>query len=222
MMGVWGMYFLVDYENVRNNGLRGTEYLTAADNVIIFYSAAALTMEQRHLINIQKSGCGFEIYKLVHARKNALDFYIATKVGELFGANCCRTAVLVTNDTGFNAIREFWQGPSGTKNRIVLAESIEHGIVTAGENSERARTIRAYRQTVDIGKAYAAYQEDIKRKQRLQEAFDGTAFVDRLNEIDDVFKGGKSPKVIYLDSLRRFGLKDGLQIYRILKTCTNF
>jgi hypothetical protein len=37
-----------------------------------------------------------------------------------------------------------------------------------------------------------------------------------------VFKGGKSPKVIYLDSLRRFGLKDGLQIYRILKTCTNF
>ena len=119
------MYFLIDFENVRNAGMQGSEYLQPADHVIVFYSAAASGMEQRHLNNIQASGCGFETYKLRRQGKNGLDFYIATKVGELFGANRCQSAVLVSNDAGFKAIREFWQECSGTKNRVAISSSIE-------------------------------------------------------------------------------------------------
>ena len=35
------MYFLIDFENVRNAGMQGSEYLQPADHVIVFYSAAA-------------------------------------------------------------------------------------------------------------------------------------------------------------------------------------
>lgn len=214
------MYFLIDYENVRNDGMQGTEYLRGSDHVILFYSAASPTMEQRHLANIQNSACGFETYKLVAQRKNALDFYIATKLGELFGANRCNHAVIVSNDSGFRSIREFWQECSGTKNRVFISVSIEDGIVSANEASERADRIRAYRKKVDIGNFYAAYQENIKMQRMLQEAFSGTAFTGRLREIEDVLKNGASPRVIYLDSLRRFGRREGQEIYRILKTCT--
>ena len=55
------MHFLVDYENVRNLGMRGTEFLLSSDCVILFYSDAALAIEQRHLQNIQRARCGFEI-----------------------------------------------------------------------------------------------------------------------------------------------------------------
>lgn len=54
------MHFLIDFENVRNTGIRGTEYLLSDDYVIVFYSADASKIEQRHLTNINNSGCGFE------------------------------------------------------------------------------------------------------------------------------------------------------------------
>lgn len=215
------MHFLIDYENVHNAGMQGSEYLLPTDHVIVFYSDNSPNMEQRHLMNIRNSGCGFEVYKLSVKRKNGLDFYIATKVGELFGANRCKNAVLVSNDSGFKAIREFWQECSGTKYRVALSDNIEYGIIASSENSERANLIRSYRKAVDIGNYYAAYQENLKLRQMLTKAFAGTSFIGRLKEIEDILQTGKTPKVIYLDSLRRFGRKDGQEIYRILKTCAN-
>ena len=216
------MYFLVDFENVRNLGMRGTEFLLRSDCVVLFYSEAAPAIEQRHLNNIQLSGCGFEICKLLKKRKNGLDFYIATKVGALFGAERCQNLVIVSNDSGFQAVREYWQDRSGTKHRVALSESIEHGILAANENSERADLIRSCRKNVDIGNFYAAYQENLKLQRMLQEAFSGTAFTGRLKEIKEILKPGATPKVIYLDSLRHFGRKEGQEIYRILKTCANY
>lgn len=184
-----------------------------------FTAAAPRRMEMRHLDNIKNSGCGFEAYELLTKRKNGLDFYIATKVGELFGAERCKNAVLISNDSGFQAIRDFWQERSGTKHRVALSESIEHGIISAGESSERANMIRAQRKTMNIGQFYTAYQESLKFQQMLREVFAGTAYYNRLQEIQDVLQAGASPKVIYLDSLRRFGRKDGQEIYRRLKAC---
>lgn len=216
------MHFLIDYENVHNPGMRGTEYLLPSDYVIVFYSENSLTMESRHLNDIQSSGCGFEVCKLLTKRKNGLDFYIATKVGELFGADRCKNAVLVSSDTGFQAIRDFWQERSGTKHRVALSESIEQGIITVGEISERAHLIREGRKAKDIGQFYAAYQENLKLQQTLRSVLDGTAYSDRLPDIQDILKSGTSAKVIYLDSLRRFGRNDGQKIYRLIKTCSNF
>lgn len=214
------MYFLIDYENVKNMGMRGSEYLLPSDHVIVFYSSGTPTMEMRHLTNVQNSGCGFETCDLLTKRKNGLDFYIATKVGELFGAERCKNAVLISNDTGFQAVRDFWQERSGTKHRVTLSECIEHGIIASGENSERSALIRANRKMMDIGQFYAAHLEKLKTQQMLRKLFEGTEYSDRLSEIQDVLNTGTSPKVIYLDSLRRFGRKDGQEIYRKLKTCT--
>lgn len=216
------MYFLVDFENVRNLGMRGTEFLLRSDCVVLFYSDAAPAIEQRHLNNIQLAGCGFETCKLLKKRKNGLDFYIASKAGALFGAERCQNLVIVSNDSGFQAVRDYWQDRSGTKHRVALSESIEHGILAANENSERANLIRSYRKNVDIGNFDAAYQENLKMQRMLQETFSGTAFIGRLKEIEEILKPGATPKVIYLDSLRRFGRKEGQEIYRILKTCGNF
>lgn len=216
------MHFLIDYENVHNLGMRGTEYLLPSDCVIVFYSDSSPAMESRYLNDIQNSGCVFEVCKLLTKRKNGIDFYIATKVGALFGAECCKNAVIVSNDAGFQAVRDFWQERSGTKHRVALSESIEQGIITAGENSERAHLIRAGRRTADIGQFYAAYQEDLKLQQALRDVFDGTAYMDRLPDIRNILKSETSSKGIYINSLRHFGRKSGQEIYRMIKACTNF
>lgn len=215
------MYFLIDFENVRNLGMRGTEHLLPTDHVIVFYSADVPSMEQRYLDEIQRSGCGFEVCKLLTKRKNGLDFYIATKLGELFGREQCERAVIVSNDTGFQSVRDYWQERSGTRHRVALSESIEHGIIVVGENGKRANLIRSYRKIRDIGQFYVAYQEDIRLQQALRAAFEGTVYADRLQEIQDLLKTGKTPKVLYLDSLRHFGRKAGQEVYRRIKSCSS-
>ena len=59
-------------------------------------------------------------------------------------------------------------------------------------------------------------------QQMLKEVFSGTAFMGRLEEIEEILKSGATPKVIYLDSLRHFGRKEGQEVYRMLKACANF
>ncbi len=91
-----------------------------------------------------------------------------------------------------------------------------------GKTSERANMILEGRKAVDIGQFFAAYQENLKLQQALRGVLDGTVYSNRLPDIQDILKSGASPKVIYLDALRRFGRKDGQEIYRLIKNCSNF
>ena len=79
------MLFLIDYENVGRAGMRGCEYLDVQDHVVLFYSEGKKNAERRSLDQITSSGCVFEICKLYRMGKNALDFYIASKLGEMIG-----------------------------------------------------------------------------------------------------------------------------------------
>ena len=212
------MLFLIDYENVRNAGMRGVKYLQASDYIIIFYSGAAQAMETRYLNAIRNSGCTFETCRLVKTRKNGLDFYIATRLGELFGSGYQGSAVIISCDEGFQSLREYWQSRSQPPRRVFINESIERGIISANENDERTAAIREQLKGQDIGEFFTAYQENQKLWDLLNRAFADTAFSQRIDEMMDILNGGKTARRIYLDTLRRFGRRDGLEIYDILKS----
>ena len=80
--------FLIDFENTRSRVLQGTEYLLSDDFVTIFYSQACLLIEHGRFRQIEESGCGLDIYKSQSKGKNALDFYIAFRIGEIYGQGC--------------------------------------------------------------------------------------------------------------------------------------
>ena len=72
---------------------------------------------------------------------------------------------------------------------------------------------------MDIGAFFSAYEEEQKLGKRLKEAFAGTKFASRIGEMADILKTEKTTRDIYLDTLRRFGRRDGLEIYKKLKVC---
>lgn len=216
------MYFLIDYENVRNAGMQGTEYLLPDDHVIVFYSKAAPNMEARHLTDIKKSGCGFSTCKLLKVRKNGLDFYIATKVGEIVGAGYRGNIAIISRDEGFQAVRDYWTTRAVPTRRVLVNESISRSIISANEPTQRTQLVQQELKLLDIGNFFSAYEESLKLKKMLEEAFAGTEFSSRTGEIEDILKNGKTPKVIYLDTLHRFGRKDGLVVYKMLKNCAEF
>ena len=99
---------LVDYENVSmTDGLKGAEYLDENDTLIIFYSQCCEKIRAEYIEMIEKSRCEFKTYKLAHAGKNALDFYIAVECGCLSMAGE-KQIIIISKDKGFEAIVDFF------------------------------------------------------------------------------------------------------------------
>lgn len=214
------MLFLIDYENVGCTGMRGCEYLDENDHMIIFYSDAKKNLERRYLEAITDSGCVFEICKLCKTGKNALDFYIATRLGELIGEGYQGVSVIVSHDNGFQAVRDYWEKRAQHKRKVFLSACVEDGIVSGGENNERTKELRRKRESLGIGGYYAAYTEKRRIRQVLQDLFAGTEYETMINEIQNLIEGKeRAARVMYLNSLHLFGRKNGLAIYNKLKTC---
>lgn len=214
------MLFLVDYENVGKDGLRGCEYLDGQDHMIVFYSDNRKNAERRSLDHISTSGCRFEVCKLCKTGKNALDFYIASRLGELIGGGYEGRSVIVSNDSGFGAVRDYWAKRSARRRMICLAANIEDGIVGGNEDNERTKYLRRQREMLSIGGYYSAYTEKMRIRAVLEKLFAGTEYEARMDEIQNLIEGKeKTSKIIYLNSLHLFGRKQGLEIYNKMKAC---
>ena len=214
------MLFLIDYENVGNIGMRGHEYLDDGDYVVLFYSEAKKNMERRVLEDITSSGCQLEIFKLCKTGKNALDFYLASRLGELVGGGYEGTSVIVSNDAGFQAVRDYWGSRAPHKRRVLLSPCLEAGIVSGNENNQRTRELRWKLEGLSIGKYYDAYRERIRIRSVLNKLFAGTPYEDMTEKIQNMMEHKDSTaKYIYLSSLHLFGREDGLEIYHKIKSC---
>lgn len=101
--------YLVDFENIGYNGLKGIEKLPKGDQVHLFYSCNAdkLTFDIHLCINASKAEIFY--YKVETGSKNALDFQLATYLGSLAGANPEESYYIVSNDDGFHYIIQFWK-----------------------------------------------------------------------------------------------------------------
>lgn len=214
------MLFLVDYENVGNMGMKGCHYLDKSDHIIIFYSEAKMHMERRFLEDITNSGCVFEICKLCKSGKNALDFYITSKLGEMFGGGFEGTAVIVSHDNGFQAVRDYWDKRAPHRRKVFLSGCVEDGIVSGNENSDRTRELRQLRENLTIGGYFVDYTERMRIKEVIRDLFDGTEYEEMIEEIQKLlWERKKTPKLIYLKCLQSFGRNNGLAIYNKVKAC---
>ncbi|MGN0034466.1 MAG: PIN domain-containing protein [Coriobacteriales bacterium] len=101
--------YLIDFENVQGNGLRGLDSLGSQDKVFIFYSTNAdkITFDLHRRLNETEAQIEYVCVKVGH--KNALDFQLATYLGYLVANHADEHYFLVTKDNGFEAIATFWQ-----------------------------------------------------------------------------------------------------------------
>lgn len=102
-------YFLIDYENVKTAGFEGIELLEKTDSVIIFYSQNAdkLTFDMHE--KILRTKAKIDYFMLETIGQNALDFQLSSYIGYIIGkkhkCECC----IVSNDRGFENVRNFWR-----------------------------------------------------------------------------------------------------------------
>lgn len=211
------MYFLVDFENVRSGGLRGVDYLEDSDYLTIFFSNAARSCENRYLEEIERSGCHFDTCKLKNTGKNGLDFYIATRVGEFYGTGHKDRVAIISKDQGYKAVRDYWDVRLSANNKIIISPSVERSLIASNDNSDRVKRLKNQLSGIDIDVFQAKHEERMRLQEILRQIFGETDYASKMSEIQDMLETAKVPKIIYLNSLHRFGKKQGLEIYRRIK-----
>ena len=101
---------------------------------------------------IEKSRCEFKIYKLAHAGKNALDFYIAVECGCLSMAGE-KQIIIISKDKGFGAIADFFNIKEELENATIhVASNIENALMKLNrqEDHERKQIIKEKTRALSI------------------------------------------------------------------------
>lgn len=99
--------YLVDYENVHECGLEGSNDLTRSDHVHLFTSKNAPTFNIRTLVNFNNTNLYFHE---VPASKQSVDMNLVSYLGYLIGKNGtdgCRY-VIISKDTDYDNVISFW------------------------------------------------------------------------------------------------------------------
>lgn len=208
---------MIDFENTGSRGLQGAEYLQTDDSVTIFYSQACMKIEQRRLRQIKEAECGFSLCKLQKTGRNALDFYIASRIGEIYGQGYAGMTAIVSSDAGFQAVKEYWKSCAFASRNIILRPDIEQSIFSSGENSLRQRQIRQEKKELHLEEEYKKYAEQQRIRKALEDSFANTDYEGLIERIMEVLVPQKPLKLLYLDSVKQFGKRDGLSIYHKVK-----
>jgi hypothetical protein len=100
--------FLVDYENVNAPGLQGIDQLIQEDEVLLFYTEKAATLPIALHKKINASKAKTDYFEVGSGAKNSLDFQLASYLGYLVAKEPKGEYYIVSKDTGFRAVKEFW------------------------------------------------------------------------------------------------------------------
>ncbi len=101
--------YLVDYENVNADSFMGLEQLEDDDIVVVFYSERCNKLPFSLHNRIIASKKQIEYMEAQNGSKNSLDFQLATYLGYLVAKNKECGYVIVSCDSGFNALINFWK-----------------------------------------------------------------------------------------------------------------
>lgn len=104
--------YLVDTENVSADGFVGIDELSNKSKIYYFFSSKSYRPSYLEIDKIRNAKCKVEFVESAKSGTNALDFQIVTFLGFLIGKNKKNDKteyILITNDTGFDAVVEFWK-----------------------------------------------------------------------------------------------------------------
>lgn len=120
--------YLIDYENVHDDGLDGYGALGEGDKVYFFYSIQIKNIPFERHVEMMNSKSTVEFIKTGKTAKNYLDFQLTTYLGYLLGKGEVGEIFIISKDHGFDSTVDFWQERGY---RIRRQETIDgHAIVS--------------------------------------------------------------------------------------------
>lgn len=130
--------YLVDYENVHDAGIAGITKLTVNDKVVIFCSNNTKSVTMDTHISIVQSKAKIDHIKTAKTAKNYLDFQLSTMLGYLIGKGEKGPYYIISKDTGFDSVVDYWKSNSVT---IKRQNQIESEKKTKSQDATKTQTL---------------------------------------------------------------------------------
>lgn len=103
-------YFLVDFENVKTDGIKDLKGVQEGDAMVVFYSENCKSITLDVLDSIIALKLKYNSFKVKVGTKNALDFQLTSYLGYLIGQSGMDTNYyIVSDDKGFEVVADFWK-----------------------------------------------------------------------------------------------------------------
>lgn len=99
--------YLIDTENIGRKLLQELDKLRDIDKAIIFESDKSFKLSFKEMINIDSSK--ISVIETHNSAKNAMDFMIVSTLGHLVTVNKDKIYIIISNDTGFDEVVNFWK-----------------------------------------------------------------------------------------------------------------
>ena len=210
------MYFLIDYENVGEPGLRGSEWINKEDTVLLFYHDN-MRISRQHFDGLSKAK-EYQAIKLKTTNNNALDMYISVKIGSIVEKDSKAKMVILSKDNDFESVIEYCDIYCDLAYHIEKHPDIETAIMKMDGVSERNNTLHELKKKVSIEESYIAYKERKMIHDEIMEALTKAGYSAEAEQICDIVNGSNTPKDRYLKTLKAVGREKGNAINKVLKT----
>ena len=161
--------YLIDYENVHYAGWEGIEHLTKEDEVILFYSENASTIPMDLHIKVATSGARLRYIHVEKTGKNYLDFQLSALSGYLVAESGQEEFVVVSKDTGFNAIVDFWNQQDFLDKKIHFARREQIALTSSKKAvAKKAGSKKTVKQTTKKAESKKTVQQTTKKAEPKQ------------------------------------------------------
>ncbi len=164
--------YLVDFENVKSDGLNGIDNLAADDRIIIFYSINAdkISFDLHRKMNETKAK--IDLYNVEVGHKNALDFQLASYLGYLIAQDGKANYAIVSNDNGYGPLVTFWTKANFKVKLIHDLKNVYRYRPAIAEKSVSGHTVNR-QQTYKPHTPQQANPEEVKQEETIQQEVTG-------------------------------------------------
>ncbi len=100
--------YFIDSENVGDNWISLLDTVAEEDEILVFYTAKSPHMNYKNLITLKKSPKDVTFIECCEGN-NALDFQLCTELGYQVRDIGDDEYIIVTNDTGYDAVVKYWK-----------------------------------------------------------------------------------------------------------------
>ena len=141
-------HYFIDFENVHSDGLSGIETIEIGSHVSVLYSDNCKNISLEVLEKATKNQVVLSACKTM-VGKNALDFQLATLLGYVIGTNKENNDefIIVSKDTGFDAVVEFWKQDNIKITRLCSLEEKSENTPIKKETKKEKKAASDIKQT---------------------------------------------------------------------------
>lgn len=204
-------FYLIDYENVNEDGLEGSNKLTKSDYVNIFTSKNAPYFSIKTLVNFNSTNLYFHE---VPAGKQSVDMNLTSFFGYLVAQNDTASSkyVIVSKDTGYDNVITFWRNKKSIN--VIRQEKVK------GDSQPESKPVPAPAPVTPpvTHKAPPAPQVASEIHKALAKGNLDAATISFVISLVDANHNEKDIKtIVYRTLVKKYKQKPGRNIYTLIK-----